>query len=190
MSAIPVWVGPLIGVVVGFSLNIVAEYLRKRWSTPVLKIDCTGAPRSIGGVKINPNQPDVYMKFRVQNTRRGTVARNCHAYLVGLHEVRNNRVMGENQTFDSFQLPWEGGDFEPRDIPSGHSQYGDLVHFSKSAKDAEWLFWSKPNYIGNIRYKGTYQFVVLVAGDGTSTATRKINVDYSGDWSNARPYDA
>jgi hypothetical protein len=98
--------------------------------------------------------------------------------------------MEEQLTPDSFQRPWEGGDFEPRDIPSGHSQYGDLVHFSKSAEDAEWLFWSKPNYIGNKNYKGTYQFVVLVAGDGTTTATRKINVDYSGDWRNARPYDA
>src|SRR5689334_2334121 len=35
--------------------------------TPALEIDCTRAPGRIGG-RNNPNQKNVYMKFRVQNT--------------------------------------------------------------------------------------------------------------------------
>lgn len=99
--------------------------------------------------------------------------------------------MPEDLTPDSVQLPWEGGDFEPRDIPSGHSQYGDLVHFSKSEEEKEdWIFSTKPNYIGRKNHRGTYQFVVLVAGDGITPETGRINVDFSGDWRNASPYDA
>ena len=48
------------------------------------------------------------MKFRVQNTRHRTVARNCRAYLVGIHEVRGTQVMLEDLSPDSLQLPWEG----------------------------------------------------------------------------------
>jgi hypothetical protein len=188
MGAIPPWVGPLIGVVVGFSLNIVYEHRRKVWTTPALKIDCTTAPRNIGGVN-NPNQKAVYMKFRVQNTRNGTVARNVRAYLIGLYDVRSTQVMTEDLILDTFQLPWEGGDFDPRDIPSGHSYYGDLVHFSKDTENSEWLFRTKPNDIGNKNHKGTYQFVVLVAGDNATHAIGRINVDCSGGWKNARPYD-
>jgi len=158
--------------------------------TPVLKIDCTQAPRRSGG---GPN--NVYMKFRVQNTRHGTVARNCRAYLIGIHEVRGTQVMPEALNPDSVQLAWKGGGFEPRDIPSGHphgahSQYGDIVHFSEREGEAGWLFQTKPNYIGRKDYRGIYQFVALVAGDGVTSATARINIDYSGDWRNVTPYDA
>jgi hypothetical protein len=164
--------------------------LRTERLTPALTIDCTHAPRRIGG---GPN--NVYMKFRVQNTRPGTVARNCRAYLIGIHEVSGTQVSPDSLNPDSVQLAWEGGDFEPRDIPSGHphgiySQYGDIVHFSKREGEAGWLFQTKPNYVGSKDYRGIYQFVVLVSGDGVTPATARINVDYNGEWRNARPDDA
>ena len=63
--------------------------------------------------------------------------------------------MPEDLKPDSVQLPWEGGDFEPRDIPSGHSQYGDLVRFSKREGDAGWIFSTKPNYIERKNHQGS-----------------------------------
>ena len=121
--------------------------LRTVLLTPALEIDCTRAPGRIGGAN-NPRQQDVYMKFRVQNTRPGTVARNCRAYLIGIYEVRDTEVLKENLSPDTVQLTWEGGDFEPRDIPSAYphntfSQYGDIVHFSKREGDAGWIFLTK-----------------------------------------------
>jgi hypothetical protein len=166
---------------------------REQLTTPVLKIDCTRAPGRIGGAN-NPAQKDVYMKFRVQNTRPGTVARNCRAYLNGIYEVRDTEVMTENLSPDSVQLPWEGGDFEPRDIPSAHphathSQYGDIVHFSKREGDAGWIFHTKLR-IGRKDYQGVYQFRILVSGDNVTPSIGVINIDYRGDWRNATPYDA
>jgi hypothetical protein len=120
------WIGPVIGVIVGFALNMVYQYLREVWSSPSLTIDCQEADRRVGE---GPN--NVYMKFRVRNKRKRSVARNCHAYLTAIYHVSNNKVITSNLKPDGALLPWEGGDFEPRDIPYGHSQYSDIVHFSK-----------------------------------------------------------
>ena len=181
------WIGPVIGVIVGFTLNLVYQYLREVWSSPSLTIDCQQAARRIG------EGPDnVYMKFRVRNKRRRSVARNCRAYLIAIHHVSNNKVITDNLKPDGAQLPWEGGGFEPRDIPYGHSQYGDIVHFSKH--EPGWIFFAKPNYITRDiklkEYRGTLRVSVLVACDGAKPKTKNIYVDYNGDWNNAKPYDA
>jgi len=167
--------------------------VRTQRLTPILQIDCTRAPGRIGGAN-NPAQKDVYMKFRVQNTRPGTVARNCRAYLIGIREVRGTEVMTENLSPDSVQLAWEGGDFEPRDIPSAHphgthSQYGDIVHFSKREGDVGWIFQTKLA-IGRKDYRGVYQFRILVSGDNVTPVIGDIKIDYRGDWRTAKPYDA
>ena len=162
------------------------EFLRFAWDTPALAIDCTQAPRKIGHA---PNY--VYMKFRVQNIQDGTIARNCRAYLLSVREVRGTEVMAENLILDSVQLPWEGGKFEPKDIPFGHSQYGDIVHFPKREGETGWMFHTEPNYIGHKDFQGMiYQFEVRVSGDGVPAATARINIDYGGDWKTAKPYDA
>jgi hypothetical protein len=134
------------------------------------------------------------MKFRVQNTSPGTVDHNCRAYLIGIHEVRDAEVMTENLSPDSVQLSWEGGDFEPRDIPSAHphgihSQYGDIVHFSKREGDAGWIFHTKLP-IGRKDYQGIYQCKILVSGDDVTPTIGVTNIHYRGDWRTARPYDA
>jgi hypothetical protein len=132
------------------------------------------------------------MKFLVRNLRKHRVARNCRVYVIALHQISNNRVVSDDQKPDSAQLPWEGGDLEPRDIPYGASQYADIVHFSK--RQPGWDFHAKPNYLNrdiNLKgYRGTYRFSVIVACDGATPATKNINVDYNGDWKSARPYDA
>jgi hypothetical protein len=166
---------------------MIYQYFREKWSSPSLAIDCQSAPRKTG-----ETAGAVYMKFRVRNTRKRIVARNCRAYVIGIHEVRNNKVMPEDLKPDSAQLPWEGGDFEPRDIPYGASQYADMVHFCKN--EPGWVFYAKPNYIAQDAelkaYRGTYRISVLVAGDGAAPATGTINIDYNGDWKSAKPYDA
>lgn len=168
-----IWLPALTGGLAGTLVNVVYQYFREVRSRPILKIESTKAPRRIGGAD-NPNQNEVYMKFRVQNTRRGTVARNCRAYLVGIHEVRGTQVMPEDLTPDSVQLPWEGGSFDPRDIPAGHpqygthSQYGDIVHFSNREGEAGWWFHTGPNYIRHKDNLGKFQFTILVAGDAVT----------------------
>ena len=186
--AIPTWVGPLIGVIVGFMLNLIYQYFREVRSSPVLKIECDAAPRKIG-----LGDPDnVYMKVRVRNRRKRVVARNCRVYIIGIHEVRGNRAMPEDLKSDSAQLSWEGGGFEPRDIPYGHSQYADIVHFSRH--EPGWIFSTRPNDVANDprikSHRGTFQISVLVAADSAAPAMTNINVDYNGDWHNAKPYDA
>jgi hypothetical protein len=183
----PAWLTSLIGVIVGFVLNMVYQYFNDVRSRPKLIIDCQEAPRNTG------QTPDaVYMKFRVRNMRKRSVARNCRAYIIGIHEVRNNRVMPDDLKPDSAQLPWEGGDFEPRDIPYGASQYADMVHFSKH--EPGWIFHAQPNYIAQDDklkvHRGTYRISVLVAGDGAMPTKKDINLDYDGDWKSAKPYDA
>jgi hypothetical protein len=189
MEIIPNWLGPLIGVVVGFMLNMVHQHFQETWFGPRLIIDCQTAPGRIGQ---GPNA--VWMKFRVRNMNKRRVARNCRAYLIAIHQISNNRVVPDDLNPDSVQLSWEGGDFEPRDIPYGASQYADIVHFPKDQDKPDWQFLARPNYLNRDLklkgYRGTYRFSVIVAGDGATPATKKINVDYNGDWRNARPYDA
>jgi Predicted nucleotide-binding protein containing TIR-like domain len=170
--------------------------IRAQRYTPALEIDCTRAPGRIGG-RNTPRQNDVYMKFRVQNTHQGTVARNCRAHLFGIHQVKDTgEVVGENLLPDSVQLAWEGGDFEPRDIPSAHphgihSQYGDIVHFSKREGDEGWWIFQTKLPIGRKQYSGVYQFKIIVFGDNMSSpAFGTINIDYRGDWRTAELYDA
>jgi hypothetical protein len=157
---------------------------------PKLIIHCDDAPG-----KTDEAPHGIYMKFLVRNMSKRTVARNCRAYLISIHEVRNGRVMKEDLKPDSVQLPWEGRDFETRDIPFGASQYADLVRFDKEPdKAAGWDFYAKPNHIARDQklkaYRGTYRFSVIVACDGARPATKDINVDYNGDWHTAKPYDA
>jgi hypothetical protein len=108
--------------------------------------------------------------------------------------VRNGKVVSADLKPDSAQLPWEGGDFDPRDIPFGAAQYADIVHFSKEPEKSGWDFHARPPYLNRDRsltdYRGTYRFSVLVSCDGVTPATKPINVDYNGDWQSARPYDA
>ena len=168
--------------------------VRTEQLTPALEIDCTRAPGKIGGAN-NPAQKDVYMKFRVQNTRPGTVARNCRAYLIGIHEVRDAEVMTENLRPDSVQLTWEGGDFGPRDIPSAHphgthSQYGDIVHFSKREGGRRLDISYQATYWPQRLSRSFHQFKILVSGDNVTPAIGVINIEYRGDWRNAKPYDA
>jgi hypothetical protein len=185
--AAPPWVGPVVGVIVGFVLNLIYQYYREVRSRPILKIDCDAAPRKIG-----ENPDNVWMKLRVRNQRKRSVARNCRVYLTGIHEVRGNRTMKENLLPDSTQLRWEGNSLEPRDIPHGHSQYADMVRFSKH--ESGWNFACNPNFFADdIRIKGhtgTFQVSVIAAGDGAEPAWGKINIDYNGNWKNAKPYDA
>ncbi len=184
---VPTWVGPIVGVIVGFFLNLIWQNIRDVRSRPVLKIDCDAAGRKIG------DGPDnVWMKLRVRNQRKRSVAKNCRVYIVGIYDVRGNRTMQDNQLPDSAQLCWKGGDFEPRDIPHGHSQYADIVRFSKH--EPGWIFTLKPNLIeqnDTVRsHRGTFQVAVVATGDGAEADWSKINVDYNGEWHNARPYEA
>ena len=72
-----------------------------------------------------------YMRFCVRNTTARRVAKSCRAYVVELYKISNGKVISGNLLPDSFQLPWAGYDFEPRDIPAKVTQYVNLVSFSK-----------------------------------------------------------
>jgi hypothetical protein len=157
---IPVAVlGPSVGVVVGWTLAVITRHFEEVWFGARLKVDCQGEP----GNKAETDN-DVWIKFRVQNTKKRKVAKNCRAYLVALHRISNNKVVSGNLISDSFQLPWSGYDFTPRDIPAEVSQYVDLVRFSKH--DVGWIFSTKPNFYESLsplkKQGGTYRFTVIV----------------------------
>jgi hypothetical protein len=177
----------VVGVIVGWILGMCSRYFDDRLFGAKLTIDCGTAP----GNRIE--SPDsLYIKFCVRNTKR-RVAKNCRAYIVALHEFSNGRTIGQSVMSDSFQIPWAGYDFEPRDIPPNISQYVDLVRFSKN--NLGWDFQTKPGLYASLSSitgrRGTYQFTVVVTGESTVPAKKKINVDYDMvDWRNARVYDA
>ena len=127
----------------------------------------------------------------MENSTKRRVAKNCRAYLVGLHRVSNNKVVSENLIADTFQLPWPNDDYEVRDIPAETAHYVDLVHFSKHSSG--WVFATKPGLFPSLTplaaHRGTYRFTVVVAGDGATPAKRHIYVDYNGDWKSATPFD-
>jgi hypothetical protein len=82
---------PLIGVVIGWGLGIFTRPLQDMLFGPKLVIHCDDAPG-----KTDEAPQGIYMKFLVRNMSRRSVARNCRAYLVAIHEVRSGRVMKEN----------------------------------------------------------------------------------------------
>jgi hypothetical protein len=178
--------GAPLGVVVGWVLATVTRHFEEVWFGAKLTIDCQHAP----GNK-DETADRIYIKFRVQNTTKRRVAKNCRAYLVELHRISNGRVVSENLISDTFQLPWAGHDFETRDIPAKVSQYVNLVRFSKHAPD--WEFLTKPGFYASLallpKHRGTYRFTAVVAGDGATPKTRQIHVEYTGDWKSVTPFD-
>ncbi len=174
------------GVVVGWMLSIVTRHFEEVWFGAKLRIDCKGVPGNT-----DQNLQDAYVRFRVQNTTDRRIAKSCRAYLVALHKFSNNKEVSENLISDTFQLPWAGYDYEPRDIPAKVNLYIDLVHFSKQAPG--WAFATKPPFhhsLGPIaNHRGTYRCTVVVAGHGVTPQTKNIYIDYDGDWKSAAPYE-
>jgi hypothetical protein len=70
------------------------------------------------------------------------------------------------------------------------------ANFSKQAQG--WQFDTRPPFSSKFsssrlaalpEHRGTYCFKVVVAGDGATPKTKKIYVDYDGDWKSATPYE-
>lgn len=191
-AASPEWImflrafAPIIGVVVGWMLVILTRHLEQIWFGAKLKIDCQRAPG-----KTDETPAAKFVKFRVQNSTQRHVAKNCRAYLVELHKVSNSKIVSGNLISDTFQLPWAGPSFDPRDLPAKIALYVDLVHFSKH--QSGWGFHTNPGFYASLAtladHRGTYRFTVVVAGDDAIPQTRHIYVDYNGDWKSATPYD-
>jgi hypothetical protein len=97
-----------------------------------------------------------------------------------------------NLLSDSFQLPWAGHDYKPRDVPAGTDQYVNLVNFSKHPP-GKWNILTEPGFYTSLQhlmqYQGTYRFKVVVAGENTRLATAEINVEYRNDWNNVLVHD-
>jgi hypothetical protein len=103
--------------------------------------------------------------------------------------------MPEDLTPDSVQLTSEAAGHDPKDIPSGHpqygtrSQYGDIVYFSKREGEAGWRFLSRPHIPPIKEYRGKLQFTIVVSGDNTNPGIGLIDIDYRGDWKGVGPVD-
>lgn len=126
----------LIGVVVGAVIVWIIHYADEVFRGAKLKIDCK-PPGNTG-----ENNTDFYMRFRVQNSAKRRVARNCRAYLVGVYKTSKGKAITDNLIADTVQLRWAGWELEPRDIPAKIEQYVDLVRFNKQVQG--WKFDTKP----------------------------------------------
>ena len=161
-------------MLLGWGLATLTRYFDEIWFGAKLTIDCRDAPG-----KRDETTDTVFMKFRVQNSTKRRVAKNCRAYLVALHKYSNGKAISENLVSDTFQIPWAGYDFEARDIPARVSQYVDLVSFSKHSPG--WCFATKPGFYPSLaplaEHRGTYRFTVVVAGDSATPQTAHICVD-------------
>jgi hypothetical protein len=189
-SDFSLWIGPifgLIGVILGVLLNTIGRFFDERLFGPKLVIDCQRAPGQRG-----ETDDMLYVRFRVRNLRKRRLAKQCCAYIVGLYRVTDGRRVSENLLTDSFQLSWAGYAFDPRIIPSGVSQYVNLVQFSKH--DPGWRIVPNPaSYdvrLDHIKgYQGIYEFEVVVAADGAVITTAYIKVEYRVDWHNVAVYE-
>lgn len=168
----------LIGVTIGWVFTVVTRRWEEAWFGAKLAIEGRKAP----GHK-SETADKVYMKFRVQNTTERRIAKHCRAYIVELHKISNRKVISQNLVTGSFQLPWAGYDFEPRDIPAKVAQYVDIVRFSKH--EPGWEFLTRPRFYKSLtplkEHRGTYRVRVVVAGDGATPQTKQLNIDYNGD---------
>jgi hypothetical protein len=182
----------LLGIFLGWLLSLLTRRYEDVWFGAKLKIDAEHAPQH----KTDTGDR-IYMRFRVRNTTKRRIAKDCRAYLVALHEVGGSRPISENLLPDSYQIPWAGTKWEPRDIPPKVNQYADIVRFSKD-EPGGWEFRTTPELFENLggpkvsdlkAFKGVYQFTVVVAGDAVPAKTHKINIEYRGDWHGARLYD-
>lgn len=184
---LPAVIGAVSGAALGFIGGLISEPLRQWFFGPRLHID------SPDRGNIGETDEGVYIKVRVQNTKRRTVAKSCRAYLIAVHEIQHGEPIGQSVIRDSFQLPWSGYDFDPRDIPHGVFQFVDIAKFSKHS--AGWVFATKPSFYRSLTdrtkdYRGTYRLTILAAGDGVRPHTRMVNVSYDGDWHQARVWEA
>jgi hypothetical protein len=184
---LPPWIGPIFGVIVGFLLSTVSRVFDEAWFGPKLVIDCQHAPRN----REEANDK-LYVRFRVRNLNKRRMAKQCYAYIVGLHKMTDGKEVSENLLADSFQLPWAGYSFEPKNIPFAVSQYADLVQFPKNSPPG-WIVLVNPTFYASLDhlkgYQGTCRFSVVVAADGAVTKTAYINVEYRNDWHNVAIYE-
>jgi hypothetical protein len=75
----------LIGVVLGWLLGILTRHFEELWFGAKLKIEC-----DVPGNK-DENDTHVYIRFLLQNTNKRRVAKSCRAYLVELHNEREEQ---------------------------------------------------------------------------------------------------
>jgi hypothetical protein len=187
MNILQTVIPALTGVILGWGLNILSRRFEEAWFGAKLVIDGEEAPG-----RRDETADKVYLRFSVRNTRERHLCKNCRAYLVELHKISDGKVISENLLPDSFQLPWAGYDFKPRDIPARVAQYVNIVCISKTAPG--WEFLTYPGFYESLSFvkehRGTYRVTVVVAGDGATPQTKQINIDYNGDWEKAVLYDA
>src|ERR1051325_2408949 len=172
--------GAVVGGLLGWGAAVFSEPLRERLFAPRLVIDC---PQNANR---GETDQDLYIKVRVQNNRT-KMAKDCRVFLVGVQEIRDGLPIGAALLSDSFQLPWSGYDFEPRDIPRGLYQFVDIVRFSKHSPG--WIFATKPKFYASLgnrtQFRGTYRLAILAAADGTPPSLKQIDVFYDGGWHQA-----
>jgi hypothetical protein len=128
----------------------------------------------------------IYIRAKVQNPK-SQMAKSCRAFLVKVEKQNAYGIFEPTIFADSLQLAWscqqDGG--RPIDLPSGVSQFVDVISTDKAVPTAYhvYLSFGPHRYIELFDSKPkTLRLTVLVTGDGAARGQTTIVFKWSGQW--------
>jgi hypothetical protein len=190
---ITITISALASGVIGFTFGLISDRALKWLNRPILKLQF-----DIGDDFQTPT-PDIrngttykayVFRIRVINTKNGTVAKSCRAFLVGIEELSKDKFVRTAYT-DSIPLAWstrqsrnkKGAEFDPIDLPRGIGQYVDVFAIRRGIDQFEPATSITPfRYRGLYKKKGTLRFRIRIAGDNFDPIDGAVDFTWQKKW--------
>jgi hypothetical protein len=181
--------GYIVSALTGFSIAIGAEPLRQRLFAPRLQLAfgatedfITHTPVQMGGI---PAGEETYVRVGVKNASF-PLAKKCRAFLTEVHRVGDDGELLPTPYCESIQLAWavrdKPDDYGPQDLAHGVPYFFDVVSLANNVNIVSPKVHQLPlRYDPIFEGYGTYQFGVMVAGDGVRPVHLNIRLTWRGD---------
>jgi hypothetical protein len=181
---------PLIGIVTGTVIGVVAEPIRTWLLRPRLRlrfdpVRCVTSTPTYGGIVESRGH---YVRVQVIN-RSGRVAKACRVFLVDIEQMDGVGIFRPTVYLDSLRLKWasqlEGEELRPLDLVRGVSQFVDVISTDKASHYAFTLHvpFTPGIYAQLFGYEPkTLRLTILATGDDVKPATTQIVFAWDGQW--------
>lgn len=188
----------IIGALIGFVGAVVAEPVRRSLFSARLRLDFgkDGAYQTTTLEGPNGGPPYTkcrYIRIKVMNTKRNTVAKACRPYLIKVQKADGTGTPQETIYCDSLRLKWsampETDKGSPLDLAHGVNQFIDLLSMREGNPNFRMEFAHRMlnRYKKLFEESGTFFFTVLVVSDNAPPQRTRVRFEWTGEWDQ---YDA
>jgi hypothetical protein len=185
----PTWIGPILGVLVGYSLHRLEALV----VGPRLCVEFLQDRKHVADGRTIPGSLwSRWGRVSIRSTRK-KVAEGCRAYLVNVH--REEAGQWKRTPFiDPMLLPWattpESEQWEARDIPKGVRFYADVVTAVQLSEgldtgrlEACSQFRLRSSRLDDLFHNpGRYRLGIVVTAHGVKPRSIALIVNWTGRW--------